>query len=190
MAVEELDYDYRVHQKKDNEGLAVRFYMDAIQNDDKSSEAGRPIFDDVEMIEKRVRGDRNNVVQRPAKPEDKREFRDAYKAFKEDAQQAISGTPLSQWPPITKSLLEELKYLGFHTVEQLSEASDAVCSKMAGLQTFKQKARVFIEFSKGNSAPIEQMASRLDELSNALEVANRNNAEMAAQIKALQATKK
>ena len=189
MAIEELEYDYNVHSRKPGEGLAVHFYMEALRDDDASVEQGRPIYRDVEMIEKRVRGDRNNIVQRPARPEDKREYRDAYAAFKDNADQAVVGTPLAQWPIIGKAMLEELKYLGFHTVEQLSEASDAVCSKMAGLQTYKQKALAYLEIAKGSTAPLEKLTAQVGDLLNQLEVMSRNNAEMATQLKVLQAKK-
>lgn len=197
MALEELDYDYNVHTSEQaTRNLAVKFYLHPMQDDVKSDEEGRACYNDVEFVEVRVRGDRNNVVQRPARPDDKRVFRDAYRAFKDGEAQAVSGTPLAEWPTITKSLLEEMKYMGFFTVEQLAEASDSVCSKFAGLQTYKQKAINFLRFAK-EAAPIAALQKVADDAKNESEVLRRQLAEMVegqktmqAQIEALQGKKK
>jgi hypothetical protein len=183
----ELDYDYRVHvQQEADKNIAVRFFIEAVHNEEKSVAEGRPIFDDVEFIEKRVRGDRNNIVMRPARKDDIRQFAEAYRNFKGGEENPASGTPLKEWPSISKSMLEELKHMGFFTVEQLANASDSVCSKFAGLQTYKQKAQAFIEYAKG-AAPLERYAHELKELKNSSETQARLLAEQAEIIKALQA---
>ena len=170
MSLETLDYDHNLYdQTQSREGdknLAVRFYMDAVRDDERSEVAGRPIYSDVTFIEIRVRGNKNDVVQRPAHSGDFARFREIYRAFKDGDDVALTGTPLKEWGPLTKSLVMELAHMGFHTVEQLSEASDSVCSRMAGLQNFKQKAKLFIEMSKGNNAPIEKLAAENEALRN------------------------
>lgn len=183
--MEELDYDHRIHQMKDNQALAVRFYIDAIQDDEASAREGRPIFNDVEMIEKRVRGNRNDIVQRPANDHDRREFREIYRAFKEDMDQAaVSGTPLKEWPVISKSMMLELRHMGFHTVEQVAQANDGVCSKMAGLQTLKQKAIAYLEIAKGSSAPLEILTKQVTDLTNQVTTLMRQNQELSAKLEA------
>ena len=81
-------------------------------------------------------------------------------------------------------MVEELKYLGFHTVEQLSQASDGVCAKMAGLQSMKQKALVFLEQAKG-LAPATRLLEENAELKSQLESQARMLAEMNAKLNAL-----
>lgn len=185
--IEELDYDVGVFNesaKKADANLAVRFYTQAIQNDARSAEEGRPIFDDVEMIEIRVRGDRNNVVQRPARDDDRRRFRDAYAAFKDAKKEVGSGTPLAEWPIMSSSMVEELKYLGFHTVEHVSEADDSACAKVAGLRTLKQKAQIFLDHAKGG-APLEAMSKANQELQDRLAASERLNSDLSKQLEEL-----
>lgn len=141
--------------------LAVRFFTHPIMNEDKSTQEGRPIFDDTEMIEIRVRGDRNNIIQRPVRPEDKRRFREAYKAYTEEAKELEDGTPLNEWPLVTKSMVEELKYLGFRTVEHVAVANDGVCARVPGLTQLKQRAQAFLDIAKG-TAPLEKLQSELE----------------------------
>lgn len=184
MPIEEADFDVNLFApgaREADKNLVVKFYLEALKDEAKSVEEGRPIFSDVEMVEIRVRGDRNNIVVRQARDDDRRRFRDAYVAFKDNKEIELTGTPLKEWPLISKSLVEELKYFGFYTVEQLSMASDSVCSKMAGLQTFKQKAILWLEMSKGG-APLEQQAAEIADLKVKLEVAEQNNAALQARL--------
>lgn len=193
MGLDTLDYDYKDHQSAEaDKNLAVRFYLDAIHNEEKSKEAGRPVYDEVVFIEKRVRGDRNNVVQRPARDGEERQFAEAYRAFRNNEDPAVSGTPLKEWPTIGVAMLKELQHMGFHTVEQLANASDTVCGKFAGLQTFKQKAANYLAYAK-EAAPIAKLEAVATEAKNEAEVLRRQLAELvkmtemqAAQIEALQ----
>lgn len=187
--MEEIDYDVGVFNesaKRADANLAVRFYTQAIQNDVKSTQEGRPIFDDVDMIEIRVRGDRNNVVQRPARDDDRKRFRDAYAAFKESREQTGSGTPLSQWPIMSTSLVEELRYFGFYTVEQVAEADEMALGRMAGLRAYKDKAKLFLEHAKGG-APIETLSKENEDLKNRLQASEAMIGKLSAQLEKLTA---
>jgi hypothetical protein len=153
----ELEFDHNVFTNSATPtNIAVRFFRMAVKNEEKSVAEGRPIYDDMEMVEKRIRGDRNNIVVKPVTAQDKRDFRDAYRAFVEDTVVQESGTPLSEWPHVTQSLREELKYFGFTTVEHLAEADDNACTRVPGLQGLKQRAKDFLELSKG-LAPLEKV---------------------------------
>lgn len=194
--LEELDYDVGVHNSQDaDKNLAVRFYLHPVQDDDASLQQGRPIFVDKEFVEIRIRGDRNNVVQRACREDDKRRFSGPYKDFKTGEESSITGTPLKEWPSMTKSMIEELRYMGFFTVEQLASASDTVCSKFAGLQSYKQRAINFIAYAK-DQKPLDQLQAVADDAKNRAETLQRQLAEqseqmrtMAAQIEALQKKK-
>lgn len=186
MAIAELDYDHNVfEERKADEQLAVQFYMDAIPDDEETLKNGSPKYRDVEMIEIRVRGDRNNIVRRPAHIGDQRRFRAAYENFKANKENPIVGTPLAVWPSMTKALVLELGHMGFRTVEELAGASDSVCDKVAGLRTYKQKALAFLEASKDN-AVLEQMHAKLAERDNELEVLKRNHEQLLARMSVLQ----
>lgn len=156
----ELEYDHREFSNNSPvpTNIAVRFFRMPVKNEEKSVNEGRPIYDDVEMVEKRIRGDRNNIPVKPVTEQDKRDFRDAYRAFKEDTVAKESGTPLSEWPHVNASLREELKYFGFTAVEHLAEADDNACSRVPGLQGLKARAKDFLELSK-NLAPLEKLRS-------------------------------
>lgn len=86
---------------------------------------------------------------------------------------------------MSASMVEELKYFGFFTVEQVAEASDSVCGKIPGLTSMKNRAKVFLEFAKG-AAPTEKLQSEVEALTNALEVERRNGSQLQAAFQELE----
>jgi hypothetical protein len=177
-----LEFDHNVfsaQQAESDKTLAVRFFKQPLKDEVASTEHARPIYNDTEMVEIRVRGDRNNIIIRAVRSDDIRRFRGAYMEFKDGAKAAASGTPLAEWPIMSSSMVEELKYLGFHTVEQLAEANDAAMSKVPGLSTMKNRAKAFLEFAKGIS-PLEKIQADMAAMQNANEVRDRQLAESQA----------
>jgi hypothetical protein len=187
--METLEYDHTVfnpQQQEADKALAVRFFRAPQKDEGKSSQEGRPIFVDTDMIEIRVRGDRNNIVIKPVTNEIKTRFRGAWEAYSKGQNSTLEGTPLAEWPSMSASMVEELKYLGFSTVEQLAQASDSVCGKVPGLTAMKQKAKVFMEFSKG-AAPLEQLQARMTELESQREVDERTKGDLSKKLEELTA---
>lgn len=147
-----------------DESLFVVFYMGILKNQAKSDEAGRPIYDDVECVRIIVPGDRNNINDRPASQEDKRRFAKQYAMFKEGRKEddQISGTRLSEWPHVSRGQVEEFRFLGIHTVEQLAEVRDDICTKVPGLSTLKRTAGLWLDRAK-SGAENAKVAKQLDE---------------------------
>jgi len=187
--METLEYnhnDFNAQQAEQDRALLVKFFSTPLRNEDKTLTEGRPIYDDVDMIEIRVRGTKDNIVQRPVRPDDKARFREAWRHHQDGEKAVQSGTPLAQWPAMSTSQVEEMKYLGFVTVEQIAEANDGVVSSITGLQGLKNKAKAFIEYSKG-AAPIEQLQAKLDSSANETETLRRQLAETQAALASLTA---
>jgi hypothetical protein len=61
----------------------------------------------------------------------------------------VSGTPLEAWPLVNRGQVEELKFFGITTVEQLADLSDSHAGKWAGVVTLKQKAKSFLAAAEG-----------------------------------------
>jgi hypothetical protein len=64
----------------------------------------------------------------------------------------IIGTPLSEWPLVSKSQAEELRGMKFHTVESIANASDQQLQRMgmaAGMSpyAFRDKAKAFLNLA-------------------------------------------
>lgn len=134
--------------------------------------AGRPIFDSVEYVEIRIpdKVDKFNLVDRPAKKRDRLRFRRQYEAFKAATAEEFSGTPLSKWPLISGTQVEELRYLKIdgephpvRTVEQLADFPEEFLPYLGSLGALKKRAGDYIAHAKGQ-APALQMRAENDQL--------------------------
>jgi hypothetical protein len=138
--------DQQVESPEDAK-LLVRFFWKEQKNNQASLEAGRPIYDETEFVEIRVAGKRDPQAVRPARKADIKRFPRHYQAFKNRTAEPESGTPLREWPIITRSQAEELAYLGVKTVEQLCDVSDTHLGKFMGGHSLKAKAKHWLEKS-------------------------------------------
>ena len=147
----------------------AEFYMNAKQNEAKSKEEGRPIYDEVPYVMIMVPGDKDNVVRRPIRDSDKQRFPKQWQAFENKQEQPQDGTPLAQWPQLGRGQVEELKFFGVHTVEALAAMPDTAAQKFMGLNKLRQQAKDFIKSAKSN-APIQQLRAENDELKDQIAV--------------------
>lgn len=164
MPLEELDYDYTVHEREraGDEKLYVRFFTEVMPDEEASKTAGIRKFRDAVMITIVVPGDQKNIIVREARADDIERFPEHYKKFQAGAEEQLSGYPLKEWPLISRSIAEELKYLGFRTVEQLVGASSGVAGKYPGMLELQRRGAAWLA-AQQNSAPLEKMQTELQE---------------------------
>lgn len=165
--------------------LIVHFYRRPVEDEAKSAAEGRPVYVEQEYIKILTPGDKDNVIDRPvwfgANPAcDNRRYPAEYEAWKRDGSNIVVGTPLSAWPSISRSQIEEMKHFNVRTVEQLAELADAHAQKFLGIQKLKQGARDFLEQAKGGAVTTRLRAEN-DSLKKQLD-------EQAEQLKELVAT--
>lgn len=177
-------------QNAGDDSLLVVFYMGCIQNEAKTVEQGRPIFDDVECVRIIIPGDKNTINDRPASEPDKKRFAKQYAMFKagltEDQQ--VSGTRLHEWPFLSRGQVEELKYLGIKTVEQLAEVRDDIVSRVPGMTTLKQHAQVWLGKSK-DAASAAKTAKLIADQNSQIETLQRALKEQGERLDRMQGVK-
>lgn len=163
MELQELDYDHSIHERDraGDDRLYVRFYKDVVPDEEATKAAGMRKFRDVDMIQIVVPGDKRNIVVREVRDDDKVRFEKYWGAYSQGVDEQVSGFPLSEWSMITRAIVEELKYLGFRTVEQLANASEASLGKYPGMRELQRRAKTWLE-SQLKAAPIEKMNAELE----------------------------
>lgn len=164
--LQEADFDHRQFQPQaGDEKLYVRFYKDVIADQTKTKEEGRPIFKEVTFVMIQAPGDLLKCIKRPMRPGmDDVRFPKQWQAFSAGQDQEVtSGTPLAQWPMITRAQAEELAYFKIKTVEQLAGVADNLLQKYMGLQTLKQRAKDWLGRAE-NSKEIVQLRDANTEL--------------------------
>lgn len=134
------------------------------QNNARTLKEGRPIFDDVEVVEMRQAGDRQSVKTFPAHEiwrvdEESGEnvtyamrFSEQYKRFKSGKQQVMDGTPLDEAPFLTDARRSELKALSVFTVESLAALEGQNLKNIGqGGRELKAQAQAYIDNASGSA---------------------------------------
>lgn len=139
--------------------LFVSFYTEAVEMKAESEKQGRPVYRDVPFIKVVVPGDVNNIIERKATKEDEAKFPKAWARYKAQEADVMEGTPLEQWPQMSRSLVKEAKFFEIHTVEQLAGLSDINVSKMGmGYLELRNKAKAYLVAAAGTAGETAQAA--------------------------------
>lgn len=163
-----------------NDALVVpRFYIHTTENRAKSKEAGRPIFDDMEVVEVRFAGNRQTVSVFPAhaqcgEVQDEEgnsrkityaeRWPEQYKRFKLKAQQVAAGTPVDELPFLTQAKRSELKALSIYTAEALAALDGNELKNLGqGGRELKNQAQAYLDKAAG-TADVTGMVSKIAEL--------------------------
>ena len=128
--------------------LLVKFFTEPRQNMTRTQEEGRPIFEEVECVDIRVPGQRDSTIVRKATYKDKTRFPEHYRMFKarvEGAEEKLDGTPLTEYPAVSRTMVEELAFFNVRTVENLANVSDNAASKFMGGNGMKRAAQEWLE---------------------------------------------
>ena len=178
--------------------LAVQFYKRSVKQDIASDEAGRPIFKEFDFIRIMIPGDNLTEIDTYAQESHKQRFPRQWAHYQNQVSnhQDIIGTPLDQWPQVTRSQAEELRGLKFHTVEAIAECSDQQLQRIgmvAGMSphNFRLKAKAFLNLAT-DSAEVAQREAELQALKEEnAKIKSETEAKLAAmqeQVSALLAT--
>ena len=132
-----------------DEKLLVKFFLKTRPDQAATMKEGRPMFKEVEYISIMVPGNNSGGACRPARQGDLDRFPRHYAAFKNRTEAPIEGTPLAEWPLMTRTLVEQLAFMNVKTVEQLANLADTHATQIMGGQNFKRKAQEYLEYSKG-----------------------------------------
>lgn len=144
----------------DDSGLHVVFDTETVQDEVRTASEGRPCFREIEVVTIYIAG--GDTVHRPVRhtstnyePSDPERFPRQWQAFKNKEVQSKSGTPLEEWPPLSKSQVMEMKAMNIFTVEDLATLPDGRLTWM-GARDLQKKAKNFIDSAK-SSAPLLQL---------------------------------
>jgi len=150
--------------------LAVQFYKKSMKQEDASAEAGRPIFKEFDFVRIMIPGDNLTEIDTYAQESHKQRFPRQWAHYQNQVSghEDIIGTPLDQWPQVTRSQAEELRGLKFYTVEAIADCSDQQLQRIgmvAGMSphNFRLKAKAFLNLAN-DSAEVAQRESELQAL--------------------------
>ena len=167
---------------QNNDSLVVPFFFASAQEDPVASKrAGRPIFNDVEMVEVRIAGERNFSPTFPAQSMWQRvdgeevtyaqRWPEEYARFKAGQEQVAAGTPLSELPFLTEAKRQELRGLKVYTAEALASLDGKNLTALGPQgREMKDQATAYLDRAKGFAADtalrdeVEALRARVAEL--------------------------
>ena len=162
MSTATIDFDMNFAEDQQSDAdkkLFVTFFREAVMNEFKSIEAGRPIFDDVDMVRIMYPGQRDTTVGRAHDGYTER-FPKQWAQYQRKVDQTTSGTPLTEVSWLTKGQVAEMAAVNIHSVEQLAGMADNIANKFMNHHALKQQAEAFLEAAKG-AAPLLRMQAEL-----------------------------
>jgi hypothetical protein len=165
MSTETLDHamDFTDNQQAEaDKRLFVVFFKDAVKNAAASTEAGRPIFEERDFIRIITPGSRDSFVERVREGDQyTQRFPTQWARYKQNLDQTVTGTPLSQVPWLSIAQVAEFNAVGCKTVEQLVGMADAMAGKFMGFHQIKQRAQVYLDAAK-EAAPALKLQAELE----------------------------
>lgn len=154
--------------------LVVEFYTRPVQNNFASSKQGRPIFEDITYVKINVPGLKDMAWDMPARSDHQRRFPLQWQHYVNRTQGDAKeiGTPIAEWPQLTRSQAEEFRALKFYTIESIANASDLninALGMIGGMSPYvlREKARAFLKAAQESALPqhqAEELAKRDDEI--------------------------
>jgi hypothetical protein len=155
--------------------LQVRFYKKPIQQEQESIDAGRPIYKEFDFVHICVAGDTLTEIDTYALQQHRQRFPIQWANYMNRVganDEEVVGTPVAEWPLVSKSQAEELRAIKFFTVEAIANASDQQLQRMgmaAGMSpfAFRDKAKAFLNLAT-NSAETDKRESEINALKEEL----------------------
>lgn len=151
----------------DRDPVQPRFHHESVKDELASQEQGRPIFRDELRVQFIMPASPNQPVMRVTQEHIER-WPKQYEAFMRGGEMAVEGTPLEQWPIMTRAMVLELKALGLYSVEQCAMMPDTAVQKVGrGGYAIRERAKAYLDeaeslaFSERLNAENEKLTSRV-----------------------------
>lgn len=154
-----------------DENMLVRFVTHVLEDKNETKKQGRPIHKEHVFVEIMAPGERE-VFSELADNSHKARWPKHWEAFeKRQNQETVEGTPLSEWPGITRAMAEDLKFFNIYTVEQLATVSDGNVQNFQGLTTLREKAKKYLIYANDQAEAnandeLEKRLKALEEMAN------------------------
>lgn len=141
--------------------LVVWFLRKSVPLGKASEEAGRPIFEGRDYVHIQHPGERD-YNEREATDLDRQRFPRQWAAYQNNQEQLTDGTPLAVLFPAEPEIVDTMRPLRIHTVEQLAALTEQAISRLGmGGRTHVERAKRFLDESKA-AKPFHKLKGELE----------------------------
>ena len=160
------------------------FEWRAVENRNKTMEAGRAVYENVAYVKVRPSGQnleldfpaeewlKNNLNDRFA-----RHYQACFDAWKKNEEMPVEGTRIEDWPSITPADVKMIKGANLLTIEDLAVCNDEALKRIGmGAVALRERARAYLQTAKDKGATSEELAklrADLETVKSQLEEANK-----------------
>lgn len=145
----------------------VEFELRAMEDREKSIEAGHAVYKDVAYAIVTPPGG-NLVTEKNAEKwladlqkrndPNARHYQASYDAWKAGLEAPVDGTRVEDWPSITPAQIKQLRAGGVRTVEDLAAANENTVNRIGmGGRALKQKAQAWLDSASGAGKAAEEL---------------------------------
>jgi hypothetical protein len=146
----------------------VQFRKQAIQDNYQTQVQEHPVFIEKDFINIKIPDDRNLVIDREVREEDKINYPHEWQRYLNNSQVSVTGFPLEEWPQVTASQIAALKYGNVFTVEQVAALSDLGVQNFGmGALALREKAIKYLN-SIAENKDKNELNARIEELEKKL----------------------
>jgi hypothetical protein len=137
-------------------GVIAQFFSAQRIDPNATAAAGHPVYKTVEMVTLTIAGEVQQNIVKKVTDEIRDTYKGAYEAWKRgQEEQFVEGMPLSEWPGISRSEVELLRFFRVYSVEQLSELSDSIVQRIGmGGTALRAKAQDWLRVSRETAAAV------------------------------------
>lgn len=128
------------------DALIVTFYQHSEIDIRATTDQGYAVYRDVDYVEISHPGENLNIVRRPVRTQDVYRWQDKWKAYKENREQAVQGTPIELLFPTHPSQGKNLRMHNVHTIEQCANLTAQGIGALGPYgQNFVNAAQTYLE---------------------------------------------
>lgn len=188
-------------QFRSADGSAIRIWTDTAKNPFASEREGRPIYDECIYVEVIAPGSKGSTpvfeverifnetvgISTPYHSPQYAQYEDQITAYKSKVHnENVSGTPLKEWPEISRTMAASLKEAGVYSVEALAALPDGRLNVVGpDGRTWRTKAQVWLDSTK-DSGVATALAAQLELARGDIAQRDQQIAELAQRLSALE----
>lgn len=148
---------------EDDSSLIPRFFVAAKLMGAKSEAAKRPIYEDREYVEIKIKGQDKQVVVHEVDEKIKARFPIGYALFLRQKPAPVVGTPIEQLAEVGPSMAHHLKGLNLRTVEDLAAVTDENTLQRIGMgaRDMVNRAKAWIEQTSAQTLVLKEENEKL-----------------------------
>ena len=183
MNSEAIRYDFSVPGTEVNNAGGQFVYFEQRPKEMRflSEKEGRPIFEDRDYIVITQAGGKTEFVAEVT-DKHKRDYPREWAAYQSGLKEAVVGTPVEQWPVLSKAQIAMLKALSIRSVEQLAGCDDNAIERVGmGGRDLRSKAQAWLKAAK-DAAFVTALQAENDRLKSDVEDLRRQMKEIAAKV--------